>query len=150
MTHEKAAEIVGSVGSKESYIDWAVSDKQRKAFQIAACVLRSVATASADAEKSYKNYTLTPAHYDEDCNPHHCKQAYLAGHAAATAALAASEAKVRALTEALKNIKDAAEMLWTVLANVSGGDWEKQSSEWQGAAARWRDNYFAALKEAGK
>jgi hypothetical protein len=41
---------------------------------------------------------------------------------------------------------DAAEMLWVVLANVSGGDWTKQSAEWQEAAARWRDNYFAALR----
>jgi hypothetical protein len=43
---------------------------------------------------------------------------------------------------------DAAEMLWVVLANVSGGDWTKQTPEWQEAAARWRDNYFAALKAA--
>lgn len=41
---------------------------------------------------------------------------------------------------------DAAEMLWVVLANVSGGDWTKQSDDWQEAAARWRDNYFAAMK----
>jgi hypothetical protein len=41
---------------------------------------------------------------------------------------------------------DAAEMLWVVLANVSGGDWTKQSAEWREAAARWRDNYFAAVK----
>jgi len=39
---------------------------------------------------------------------------------------------------------DAAEMLWVVLANVSEGDWTKQTLEWQKAAARWRDNYFAA------
>lgn len=38
---------------------------------------------------------------------------------------------------------DAAEMLWTVVANVDGGDWSKQSPEWQAAAARWRDNYLA-------
>jgi hypothetical protein len=40
---------------------------------------------------------------------------------------------------------DAAEMLWIVIANVSGGDWAKQSIEWQEAAERWRDNYFVAL-----
>jgi hypothetical protein len=40
---------------------------------------------------------------------------------------------------------DAAEMLWVVLSNVSDGDWTKQSSEWQEAAARWRDHYFAAI-----
>jgi len=44
-------------------------------------------------------------------------------------------------TEVLK-MKDAAEMLWTVVANASGGDWLKQSQEWQEAAERWRDNYW--------
>jgi hypothetical protein len=43
-------------------------------------------------------------------------------------------------------MQDAAEMLWVVLANVSGGDWSKQTPEWQEAAARWRDHYFAVLK----
>jgi hypothetical protein len=46
----------------------------------------------------------------------------------------------------LRIVEDAAEMLWVVLANVSGGDWKKQTPEWQEAAARWRDNYFAAVK----
>jgi hypothetical protein len=41
---------------------------------------------------------------------------------------------------------DAAEMLWIVLANVSGGDWTQQTLEWREAAARWRDNYFAVVK----
>jgi hypothetical protein len=44
-----------------------------------------------------------------------------------------------------QTLADAAEMLWVVLANVSGGDWKLQSEEWQDAAARWRDNYFAAV-----
>lgn len=42
-------------------------------------------------------------------------------------------------------LRDAAEMLWVVVANVSEGDWTKQTEEWQVAAARWRDNYHAAL-----
>ncbi len=45
-----------------------------------------------------------------------------------------------------QGMADAAEMLWVVLANVSGGDWSKQSEEWQGYAAHWRDNYFASVK----
>lgn len=46
----------------------------------------------------------------------------------------------------VESIDDAAEMLWTVLANVSGGDWTKQSADWQEAAARWRDFYFKARR----
>jgi len=45
----------------------------------------------------------------------------------------------------VKALRDAAEMLWVVIANVSGGDWSKQTQEWQDAAARWRDNYFVAI-----
>lgn len=48
------------------------------------------------------------------------------------------------------SMTDAAEMLWVVLANVSGGDWTLQTLEWQEAAARWRDNYFAAVTAAAK
>ena len=44
-------------------------------------------------------------------------------------------------------IYDAAEMLWTVVANVSGSDWKKQSPIWQKAAARWRDAYFNVLRK---
>ena len=49
----------------------------------------------------------------------------------------------------ITRLKDAAEMLWVVLANVSGGDWAKQTQEWQHAAARWRDAYFTALAPPG-
>jgi len=44
-------------------------------------------------------------------------------------------------------IKEAAEMLWVVLANVSNGDWAKQTVDWHDAAIRWRDNYFSCLRE---
>jgi len=47
----------------------------------------------------------------------------------------------------LEKMADAAEMLWVVLANVSGGDWTKQTKGWQEVAARWRDYYFDALRE---
>ena len=43
------------------------------------------------------------------------------------------------------SLLDAAEMLWICLANVSGGDWTKQSEEWQTAVKRWRDNYFNVI-----
>lgn len=47
------------------------------------------------------------------------------------------------------SLANAAEMLWVVLANVSGGDWTQQTAEWQEAAARWRDNYFLVAAYAG-
>lgn len=62
---------------------------------------------------------------------------------AAREALKAENERLKA--EKLR-VVDAAEMLWVVLANVSGGAWEMQPQEWQEAAARWRDNYVEALK----
>ena len=69
-----------------------------------------------------------------------------------TALMTENEAKRVLLVQrlvALKQMTDAAEMLWVVLANVSEGDWTKQTPEWQAAAARWRDNYFAAIGGKG-
>lgn len=40
---------------------------------------------------------------------------------------------------------DAAELLWGVVANASGGEWKEQSEEWRGAAVRARDSYHATL-----
>lgn len=34
---------------------------------------------------------------------------------------------------------------WVIIANVSGGAWNLQSSEWQEAAIKWRDAYHARL-----
>lgn len=31
---------------------------------------------------------------------------------------------------------------WVVIANVSEGDWTKQTEEWQEAAKRWRDEVW--------
>lgn len=38
-------------------------------------------------------------------------------------------------------------MAWVLLANVSGGDWTKQTPEWQEAVARWRDEFHANLAD---
>lgn len=45
---------------------------------------------------------------------------------------------------------DVAEMLWITLANVSDGDWTKQSRFWQDAAHRNRDYYLKAVEEVQK
>lgn len=38
------------------------------------------------------------------------------------------------------------EIAWGIIANAGGGDWNKETPEWRGAAERWRDRYFDYLK----
>lgn len=45
-----------------------------------------------------------------------------------------------------ERMRDAAEFLWVVLANVSEGDWSKQSEEWRRAAERARDDFHTLCK----
>lgn len=40
---------------------------------------------------------------------------------------------------------DLAESAWGVIANAGAGDWTRESTEWQEAAARWRDRYHDAI-----
>lgn len=42
-------------------------------------------------------------------------------------------------------VRDELELAWGIIANASGGDWEKQSKEWQDAAAKWRDRVMPQL-----
>jgi len=104
-TLSEAADIVGFVGAKESYIDWAVSDKQRDAFRLAANTLRALADAQSDAEKGYKSWffenirAAEGVHVNSDgstmMRSELIDQAYLAGHAQGYAAgIAASPSDV--------------------------------------------------------
>ena len=43
-----------------------------------------------------------------------------------------------------KNTDDALDFAWGIIANVSSGDWTKQTPEWQEAATKWRDAYWVA------
>lgn len=38
-----------------------------------------------------------------------------------------------------------AEAAWGVIANAGGGDWTRETVEWQEAATRWRNEYHARL-----
>lgn len=40
---------------------------------------------------------------------------------------------------------DLLEYGWAILANVSDGDWTKQSEDWQEAVMKWRDKYHEYL-----
>lgn len=37
------------------------------------------------------------------------------------------------------------ETAWGIIANAGGGNWKLETPEWQAAAARWREQYFARL-----
>lgn len=37
------------------------------------------------------------------------------------------------------------ERAWGIIANAGEGSWDRESAEWRGAAARWREDYFAAF-----
>lgn len=39
------------------------------------------------------------------------------------------------------------ETAWSIIANAGGGNWDTESREWRGAAARWRDSYHEAIKD---
>lgn len=43
-------------------------------------------------------------------------------------------------------IIDFAEWGWTIIANASGGDWTKESEEWQMAAAKYRDDFHERIR----
>jgi hypothetical protein len=54
------------------------------------------------------------------------------------------------LDREVERMKNTAEFFWTVVANVSGGDWEKQTPEWETAAAKARDDYHELCTEMNR
>jgi hypothetical protein len=56
----------------------------------------------------------------------------------------------RRLREQLEAAMDCMNYAWTIICNVSEGDWTKQNQEWQDAAARCRDQYHALLDSLKK
>ena len=52
------------------------------------------------------------------------------------------ERELNAANENTRRLHDCLETAWGIIANVSGGDWTRQKSEWQEAVVRWRDNQF--------
>ena len=40
------------------------------------------------------------------------------------------------------------EYAWTIIANAGGGDWGKETKDWQDAAAKFRNQYHDAIKGA--
>ena len=57
------------------------------------------------------------------------------------------EQEVTVLKDEIVKLGSILEAAWGVIANAGGGDWEKETKEWQEAAARWRDNYHSGKIE---
>ncbi len=55
-----------------------------------------------------------------------------------------------AIDAATAKLSEELELAWGIIANVHGGDWDKESKEWQDAAIRWRDRYFASLPKVSQ
>lgn len=51
----------------------------------------------------------------------------------------------RLLAQVRAPLVEELELAWGIIANASGGDWSKESQEWQGAAAGWRDRVLPWL-----
>jgi hypothetical protein len=49
------------------------------------------------------------------------------------------------MSEELHEARELNELAWGLIANASGGDWERESEQWRRAAARWRDRWHKTL-----
>jgi hypothetical protein len=49
----------------------------------------------------------------------------------------------------MDKVTDLEEAAWGIIANVSGGEWNRQSEEWREAAIRWRGRYNAQITAEG-
>jgi hypothetical protein len=58
---------------------------------------------------------------------------------------AALTARVDAAERALNDRDDSLAAAWVVIANAGGGDWTRETTEWQEAAERWRDTVMPSL-----
>lgn len=63
----------------------------------------------------------------------------------AAACLPLPDESPRAAPDDTKRL-DLLELAWVIIANAGGGDWERESKEWQEAAAKWRDDYHASIE----
>jgi hypothetical protein len=48
-----------------------------------------------------------------------------------------------------KELVDLVEFGWTIICSAGNGNWKNESSEWQEAAAKFRDQYHHLLDCAG-
>ncbi len=79
--------------------------------------------------------------------------AYATRSASGSRAFSSVAARIRAVAarqtpEPVKPLTPAGDLdmaAWAVIANVSGGNWQEQSDEWQEAARLWRERFHASL-----
>lgn len=52
----------------------------------------------------------------------------------------------RPVVDDIEVASDLLETAWGIIANVGGGDWERESELWRSAAVSWRDRYFKKIR----
>jgi len=52
---------------------------------------------------------------------------------------------LRTANAELCHLKNLAEIAWTIIANAGGGDWSRESDQWQASAKAWRDEWHKTL-----
>jgi len=78
-------------------------------------------------------------------NTHRVPSCKYVKHKARLTYMPKKSTRVTPQTAALYNYAYLLEMAWGIIANAGGGDWKKETCEWQEAAARWRDDYHATV-----
>jgi len=51
--------------------------------------------------------------------------------------------QAEAIASTVERLDDLLVTAWGIIANASGGNWDKESPEWVGAARRWHDDWLA-------
>lgn len=53
------------------------------------------------------------------------------------------------IAEEIDTQLDMIEQAWGIIANVGGGDWDKETADWQEAAKRFRERWHNLLRHTG-
>ena len=57
-------------------------------------------------------------------------------------------AELTAARAEIERLRESLDWAWAVIANAGGGDWTRETRDWQAAAIRWRDDTLPGLSAA--
>jgi hypothetical protein len=98
---------------------------------------RELSEAQAERDQLKKQFEISKGNTEAALNSFHAEMKQRRN----------AEAERDQLRKVCSDWKDTAEMLMTVVCSASGGDWHKESSDWQIAARKFVDEYYERLKQ---